>query len=151
MGPIKDKEIDQQVQGGVYSIVKRSSIPKMATLLPCVWQLTRKRDIITGEIKKHKARLNIDGSRMVQHRDYDQTYAPVASWPIIRLFLILTLINNWHTLQLDYVLAYPQAPIDRDMYMHIPKGFEVQAYGIKDAGDYVLKIHQNIYGNKAGG
>jgi hypothetical protein len=109
--------------------------------------------MLTGEIKRYKARLNIDGSRMVHMRDYDLTYAPVASWASIRLLLALTLVNNWHTIQLDYVLAYPQAPVDRDLYMKIPKGFEVTGYGIHEdnAHEHILKVHKNIYGGKASG
>ena len=72
---------------------------------------------------KWKARLNVDGSRMVHKRDYDQTYAPVASWDIIRLLLILVLVHSWYTIQLDYVLAFTQALVDRNLYMNIPKGF----------------------------
>jgi hypothetical protein len=56
-------------------------------------------------------------------------------------------------IQLDYVLAYPQAPIDRDLYMHIPKGFEVPGCGIHEdsAHEFILKIHKNCYGGKPAG
>jgi len=43
-------------------------------------------------------------------------------------------------------MAYTQAPVERDMYMEIPKGFEVEG-----DGDYVLQIHKNIYGQKQAG
>jgi len=43
-------------------------------------------------------------------------------------------------------MAYTQAPVKWDMYMEIPKGFEV-----KGDGDYVLQIHKNIYGQKQAG
>ena len=110
--------------------------------------MRRKRDITTREIKKHKARLNIDGSRMVKSRDYDLTYAPVAKWATIKLLLGLTPIQNWHTVQLDYVLAFTQAPVERELYMKIPKGFEVE--GGKNE-DYCFKLHKNTYGQKQAG
>jgi hypothetical protein len=75
-----EKEVEQQVQKGVYSIIKRSEVPKGATVLPAVWQLRCKRDVRTSEIKKYKARCNIDGSRMIPGIHYDLTYAPVAGW-----------------------------------------------------------------------
>ena len=102
-------------------MVKKKDVPKGATLLPAVWQMKRKRDITTREIKNHKARLNIDGSRMVKYRDYNLTYAPVANWATIKLLLALTLIHDWHTVQLDYVLAFTQAPVERELYMKIPR------------------------------
>ena len=104
--------------------------------------------IKTQDVYKWKAQLNIDNSRMVHKRDYDQTYDPVASWDIIRLLLILVLVHSWHTIQLDYVLAFNQAPVDRNMYMNIPKGFEVE--GAKK-GEYVFKIKKDTYGQKQAG
>ena len=85
---------------------------------------------------------------MVHKRDYDQTYAPVASWNIIRLLLILVLVHIWHTIQLDYVLALTQYPVDRNLYMKIPKGFEVE--GAKK-GEHVFNIKKNKYGQKQAG
>jgi hypothetical protein len=32
----------------------------------------------------------------------------------------------WHTTQLDFVLAFPQAPVEQVIYMSIPEGFEVE-------------------------
>jgi hypothetical protein len=37
-----EKEIAQQVQRGVYSIIERSKVPQGATILPAVWALQRK-------------------------------------------------------------------------------------------------------------
>ena len=85
---------------------------------------------------------NVYGSRMVHKREYDQTYAPVASWNIIQLLLILVLVHSWHTIQLDYVLDFTQAPVDRNLYMKIPKGFEVEG---ENNGIYVFKIKKNTY------
>ena len=77
---------------------------------------------------------------------YDQTYAPVASWETIRLLLTMVLKNNWKTRQLDYVLAFPQAPAERELYMKIPKGIQVDS-----STEYVLKVEQNLYGQKQAG
>ena len=57
-------EVDDRIKGKRFSIVHKSTMPKGATLLPAVWQLRQKRDIRTRKIKKYKARLNIDGSKM---------------------------------------------------------------------------------------
>eukprot|EP00980_Cylindrotheca_fusiformis_P026296 scaffold15755_cov65-Cylindrotheca_fusiformis.AAC.1 len=70
------KEWDDQLGNGNFSLMRRSEVPEGATILPTVWQMRRKRDIKTREIKKYKARLNIDGSRMKYGQHYDQTYAP---------------------------------------------------------------------------
>ena len=100
------------------------------------------------EIKKHKAGLNIGGSRMVKYRDYDLTYAPVASWATIKLLLALTLIHDWHTVQLDYILVFTQALVEHELYMKIPKGFEVES---GRNTDYCSKLEKNTYGQKQAG
>ena len=64
------------------------------------------------------------------------------------MLLTTTAVQGCHTQHLDYVLAFPQAPVELDLYMKVPKGFEIEG-GNED--DYVLKIHQNIYGQKQSG
>jgi hypothetical protein len=142
------KEWDDQVRNKNFTVIHRSKVPDGATILPAVWQMRRKRDIKTRQIKKYKARLNIDGSKMKQGVHYDQTYAPVASWNSIRTLLIMSALHGWHTRQIDYVLAFPQAPVERDIYMQIPSGFRIDD---GETRDFVLKIHRNIYGQKQAG
>ena len=138
-------EMYAQIEGKFLELTHINDVPKNATLLPAVWQMKRKRHIKTWEVYKWKAELNVDGSRMVHKRDYDQTYDLVASWNIIRLLIILVLVHSWHTIQLDYVLAFTQAPVDRNLYMNIQKGFEVEG---SKKGEYVFKIKKNTYRQK---
>ena len=72
----------------------------------------------------------------------------MASWNLIRMLLTRIAVHGWHTKQLDYVLAYPQVPVERYLYMEIPAGFEIE--NGKNL-DYVLEIHSNIYGQKQAG
>ena len=51
---------------------------------------------------------------------YDETYAPVARWATIRLILAIATVLKWKTTQLDYIMAYPQAPVETELYMRIP-------------------------------
>jgi len=140
------KEIEGQVNNGNFSVIPRGEVPEGDRVLPAVWAMRRKRRISTQEVYKWKARLNIDGSKQVYGEDYWETYAPVANWPSIRLLLTMAIINNWHTRQIDFIQAYTQANVEKDMYMSIPKGCETDT-----PGDFVLKIHKNIYGQKQAG
>ena len=125
-----------------------TKIPGNKTILPSVWQMKRKRDICSREIKKYKACLNIDGSKMKKGVHYDQTYAPVASSNSIRVLLAMVASRGWHTKQIDYVLAFPQAPVEKELYVRIPKGFEIHN---TDPREYVLKLNRNIYGQNRPG
>jgi hypothetical protein len=142
------KEVNDQMANGNFSIIRRTEVPVGATVLPAVWQMKRKRNILTGQVKKHKARLNVDGSRMQKGIHYDRTYAPVASWNSIRMLLSLTAIHGWHTKQIDYVQAFPQAPVEKDLYMKIPKGFELEG---GNTDNHVLRLNRNVYGQKQAG
>lgn len=42
---------------------------------------------------------------------YWETYALVASWNLIHLLLTFIAVHQWHTRQLVFVLAFPQAPV----------------------------------------
>ena len=143
------KEVTDQFENGNFTVVHKSEVPSDQTVLPAVWQMRRKRDAKTGEIKKYKARLNIDGSRMRKGEHYDMTYSPVASWNSVRMLLTLTALHGWHTKQIDFVQAFAQAPIEKTLYMKIPKGIDLECNS--DPKDYVLKLHRNIYGQKQAG
>ena len=113
--------------------------------MPAVWQMRRKHNIKAWEIKKHKACLNIDGSKMRQGLHYDQTYTPVASWNPICLLLILVAIEKWHTQQINYVLAFPQAPAEKETHMKPQKDFQIT----EDNSDkYILQLNKNVYDQK---
>ena len=100
-----------------------------------------------GEVYKHKSRLNVHGGKQVKGIDYEETYAPVVQWASIRLLLILGIILGWYTLQLDYILAFPQADIYITTYMEIPQGIEIPTGRTKD---YVLRLEKNLYGRCQG-
>ena len=132
------KEQSDQFENGNYSVVHKSEMPDDPILLPMVWSMTRKRDIMTNVIKKHKARMNVDGSRMIGNGvHYEHSHAPVASWSSIRMLLTMTAIQGWHTKTLDYTHAFPHAPIEREIYCKLPKGFKVEGMQGGDVGDYV--------------
>ncbi len=109
--------------------------------------MRRKRRISDGAIYKWKARLNVDGGKQEKGINYWETYAPVATWSSIRLIMTMAARKGWSTKQLDFVQAYPQAPVETELYMEIPKGFQVG----EDKNKYVLKLIRNIYGQKQAG
>lgn len=144
-----EKEVKDQMENGNFTVVHKSEVPEGVRILPTVWQMKRKRDIRTRKITKYKARLNIDGSKQEYGVHYTQTYAPVASWMSVKLLLALTALHDWHTTQIDYVLAFPQAPVEKELYMHCPRGFK---FGdVESPKDYVLRLNRNVYGQKQAG
>jgi Reverse transcriptase (RNA-dependent DNA polymerase) len=64
------------------------------------------------------------------------------------LILILAFSQKWTTNQLDFVQAFPQAPVEQELYIDIPKGCKIEG---KNNSEYALKDHKNIYGQKQAG
>jgi hypothetical protein len=54
--------------------------------------------------------------------NYYKTYAPVVTWFAIRLVIVFGILFQWSLPQVDFVMAYPQAPIKMDIYMELPQG-----------------------------
>jgi hypothetical protein len=73
--------------------------------------MKRKRDIKTWKVYKHKARLNVHGGQQEFAANFFETFSPVVNWFSVRLIFTLSLLSGWNTKQVDFVLAYPQAPI----------------------------------------
>jgi Reverse transcriptase (RNA-dependent DNA polymerase) len=62
--------------------------------------------------------------------------------------MMLALMYGWHIIQIDFMLAYPQAPVKCPLYMKIPKGFQIPN-GNRNTD--VLRILRNLYGQKQAG
>jgi hypothetical protein len=85
---------------------------------------------------------------MQKGKHYWETHAPVVYWQSIRLLLTMSAPHNWHAVQLDFALAFPQAPVEKDLCMDMPKGFDMSEGNRKD---HASKIHRNIHGQKQDG
>ena len=55
--------------------------------------------------------------------------------------------NNWVSTQVDYVLAFPQAPVEHPIHMDIPHGFEM-AEGLSKMDYALLYMEMSMDKNK---
>ena len=62
--------------------------------------------------------------------------------------MLLSLTNDWHTKQVDFVLACPQADIECDLHMKLPRGFVTSSGSFQS---HVLKLKRNLYGQRQAG
>jgi hypothetical protein len=128
-------------------LAERKNLPKGTKVLASVWSMKRKRCILTREIYKWKACLNVHGGQQEHGVNFWETYAPVVNWFSIRLFLVISILQDWETRQIDFVLAFPQADVECNLYMEIPPGLNVKGAKKK----YCLKLRKSIYGTKQAG
>jgi hypothetical protein len=62
--------------------------------------------------------------------------------------IVFSILFNRAMRQIDFVMAFPQAPIEMNMYIELPQGIETK---LGNSKDHVLKLLQNIYGQKQAG
>ena len=143
------KEVKSHTENGVWELVPRSSVRKGVKILPAVWAMkSASVRIATREVYKWKARLNIDASKQEEGVNYWETFSPVASWAAIRMVLITTLIHGWYNKANRFCVGpYTHADVECELYMVIPKGFEVE----DQDQEYVLKLMKNLFGQKQAG
>ena len=92
---------------------------------------------------KHKARICAHGGMQQWGINYWETYAPVVNWILVRTLLAIPSIHNLETRSINFVLAFPQAYLDIDIFMELPMGVKVHG-----ARHHVLKLNNSLYGLK---
>ncbi|KAK2417383.1 putative mitochondrial protein [Trifolium repens] len=96
-----------------------------------------------GSILKHKARLVARGFLQQQGIDYSEVYAPVARMETIRLVISIASSMNWSLFHMDVKSAFLNGPLEEEVYVSQPPGFEVKTEKHK-----VYKLHKALYGLK---
>jgi hypothetical protein len=99
-------------------------------------------------VYKHKARINVHGGQQTYVVNYWETFSPVVNWFSIRLTLVLSLIYQWKTRQIDFVLAFPQADVECELDMELPRGLIFEGC---HRVTHCLKLLKNLYGQKQAG
>jgi len=96
----------------------------------------------------YKARYVAKGYSQVKGMDYEETFAPTAKMTTLRVLMQLAAQNDLILHQMDVKTAYLNAPIDCDIYMEQPEGFEEPGNGNEKV---VYKLNRSLYGLKQSG
>ena len=75
--------------------------------------------------------------------DYNEVFASVARLETIRLVVALASSKNWSLSHLDVKYAFLNGPLEEDVYVTQPPGFEVSG-----KEHMVYKLHKALYGLK---
>jgi hypothetical protein len=142
-----EAEVKSHVENEHFVLMRRSKLPEDMKVLSSVWSMKRKRRILSREVYKWKAHLNAHGGQQEHGINFWETYSPVVNWFSIWLYLVILILRGWETRQIDFVLAFPQADVECDIYMEVPMGFDLNEAKKK----FCLKLKKNIYGTKQAG
>ena len=129
------KELQTLEEKGTYELVKR---PPNCKPLRCHWVYVIKR-LKDGTIDRYKARLVVDGSGQSQGMDYLQSFAPVGSRIVLRLFLHWAISKKYTIAHWDVSSAFLNGDIDTVVYMRQPPGYN-------DGSGRVCLLKKALYG-----
>ena len=102
----------------------------------------------SGSEEHFKARYVAKGFTQVQGIDYFETFSPTAKMSSIRIMMQIATNMNLIIHQMDVKTAFLNAPIDVEIYVKQPDGYEVR----DSKGDMlVLRLKKSLYGLKQSG
>ena len=137
-----DSEMKSLVENEVYTV---TTLPPGKKAIGSRWVYSVKKDPEGNTL--HKARFVAKGYSQVQGSDYSETFAPTPKMSTIRMLMQISAENNLTVHQMDVKTAYLNAPIDCEVYLTQPEGFEVKQGDVK----LVWRLHKSLYGLKQSG
>ena len=131
------EEYQSILQNDVWDIVPR---PKEKSMVSSKW-LYKIKYAGDGSIEKHKARFVAWGFSQKAGIDYEETFAPIARFTLVRTIIAIVVAKGWKVHQMDVKIAFLNGVINEEVYQ--PEGFV-----IKDKNLYVCKLKKTLYGLK---
>ncbi len=98
--------------------------------------------------KSFKARYVAKGYSQVKGIDYNETFSPTANITSVRALMQIAAHNDLTVHQMDVKTAFLHAPIDTEIYLEQPEGFQLKS---EDDSQLVYKLKKSIYGLKQSG
>ena len=137
-----DDEMESLQDNNTFDVV---SLPKGKKIVGGRWVYAIKEG--PDEEELFKARYVAKGFTQVHGTDYFETFSPTAKMSSIRILMQVAAEFNLIVHQMDVKTAYLNAPIDVEIYVKQPEGYEIK----NGAEVFVLKLNKSLYGLKQSG
>ena len=137
-----DDEIKSLHKNNTYSLVQ---IPKNKQIVGGRWVYSVK--VEPSGRERYKARYVAQGFKQVHGSDYFETFAPTPKMSSVRMIMQMAVELDLLVHQLDVKTAYLHAPLDCEIYMNQPIGYEQEGKGVQ----LVCKLNKALYGLKQSG
>lgn len=136
-----DEEVNSLEEEGTWTLCE---LPPGANLVGSKWVYKTKCDE-TGRVVRYKARFVAQGFSQQWGRDFMETFAPVAKISSVRVVLAIAAAKDWEVINMDVDTAFLQSPVEEEIYVRQPKGYEKR--GANDE-ELVCKLIKSLYGLK---
>ncbi|PNX87495.1 hypothetical protein L195_g043584, partial [Trifolium pratense] len=121
---------------------KLVELPPQKKAISVKWMFKLKKDP-DGKIVKHKARLVARGFLQQEGIDYTEVYAPVARIETIRLVIAIVSSYNWSLYHMDVKSAFLNGPLEEEVYVLEPPGFEIESEKNKGSDMKMITRHNS--------
>ena len=136
-----EREFNSQEENKTWDLVVA---PRGANVLESMWVYKIKKGS-QGQAINHKSRFVVKGCSQKEGIDYNETFAPVAMSPTIRLLLALAAAEDWELHNMDVDVAFLNSDVDEVIYVKQPEGFE--KFG-PNGETLVCRLNKSVYGLK---
>jgi hypothetical protein len=133
------EEYDAIVKNGTWVL---KVAPKGVKPIPTRWVFKKKYDE-TGAVVRYKGRVVVQDCGYNMYAWGGNTFSPVAKISSIRALLALVAMVDWELGSMDVKNAYLQSPVDGDIYVKLPSGYQQKN---KAGEDLVGKLVKSLYG-----
>ncbi|KAI7963842.1 hypothetical protein MJO29_004269 [Puccinia striiformis f. sp. tritici] len=115
-------------------------VPDGKRVMGARWVFVEKRSS-DGKLIKLKARYVAKGYAQIAGVEFQDTFAPTATFVSLRLLLTVAAKCDWPVYSFDFVAAYLHSPIDEEVWVRPPEGLDVPK-------GYACKLMKALYGTK---
>ena len=129
-------------RNNVYTVVDK--LPPGAKIMGSKMVFKTKMDE-RGDPSRFKVRIVAQGFSQREGIDYDETTSPTVATASLRILLAIACAFDLEVGLIDVVTAYLQADLDRELFIHTPRGF------IGPEAGKILRLQKALYGTKQGG
>ena len=138
-----DEEMQSLKENNTFTL---TNLPEGKKAVGGRWVYALKKNIDGSE--KYKARYVAKGYSQKMGVDYGETFSPTANLTSVRVLMQKAAQENLILHQMDVKTAYLNAPIDCEIYMEQPEGYEVKS---SSQEKLVCKLERSLYGLKQSG
>ena len=101
-------------------------IPVARKIVGSKWVFKLKQDA-DGNVNRHKASLVAQEFSQQLGLDFDDLYAPVVRYDLLRMLIVLAAYHNWWPQQLDIKAAFLYNNLEKDIHMQLPEGSRIES------------------------
>jgi hypothetical protein len=130
------EEYQSIIKNEVWEIVPRPK-NKYVVSSRCFFKI---KHVVDGSIEKYKERFVACGFSQKEGIDYEETFAPVVRYTLIRTIIALAAKMKWKLHQMDMKTVFLNAVIEEEVYIEQPQVFEFE-----DRKSHVCRLNKALY------